>query len=65
LLPEEVFEVLKMHRVLQDQERLKAGTNWRESGLMICNRRGGFVIGEHMANQSLLVLLLQNVAKCE
>jgi integrase len=49
LLPEKVLEVLEIHRLLQDQERIKAGANWSEYGLVFCNRRGGFIIGEHMA----------------
>jgi len=49
VLPEKVLEVMRMHRERQDQERIKADAKWSEHGLVFCNRRGGFIIGEHMA----------------
>ena len=42
MFPDEVLVVLKAHRVQQDQMRVTAGENWREQGLVFCNRNGGF-----------------------
>jgi integrase len=44
VLPDEVFEVMKMHRDQQEQMRLKAGAKWQEQGLVFCNRYGEFMV---------------------
>jgi integrase len=42
VLPDVAVEVLKEHRVRQDQIRSDAGEKWHEHGIVFCNNFGGF-----------------------
>jgi integrase len=39
-LPQQTVEVLRRHREVQDQERVKAGDAWQENDLVFCTRLG-------------------------
>ncbi len=42
VLPHVTVEVLKQHRALQLEGRLKAGAKWKDMGLVFPNRNGGY-----------------------
>ena len=42
-LPQFVVDVLRRHRTLQLEARLKAGVLWVDHDLVFCNRHGGFL----------------------
>lgn len=42
------MEVLKEHRLHQDQIRAKAGDKWDEQGIIFCNRHGRFLNPERV-----------------
>jgi integrase len=48
VLPGRVLKALKVHREQQNQERIKAGSEWHEQGLVFCNRYGGFMIPQYV-----------------
>jgi integrase len=41
-LPHFVFDALKLHRITQLQERMRAGARWNDQGLVFANNRGGY-----------------------
>src|SRR6266516_29439 len=42
MLPNELIDVLKRHRLYQKEMRLKAGASWHENDLVFCNTHGNF-----------------------
>jgi len=42
MLPNELIDVLKRHRLYQKETRLKAGASWHENDLVFCNTHGNF-----------------------
>jgi len=48
MLPSFVVELLKQHRVYQEEVRLKAGAAWQENDLVFCNRHGGYLHPTHL-----------------
>lgn len=51
LLPQFLIDLLKQHRVLQLEKRLKAGDNWVNRDLVFPNRSGDFVIHTTLRRQ--------------
>jgi len=48
MLPSFVVELLKQHRVHQEEARLKAGAAWQENDLVFCNKHGGYLHPTHL-----------------
>jgi len=45
----QAVEVLRQHRRAQLEQRLRAGTDWRDYGLVFCNRTGGPLFKSNVA----------------
>lgn len=48
VLPEYIIELLKKHKVLQEERKLSKGDKWKNSDLVFTNRSGGFYDGINM-----------------
>ena len=52
ILPEYIIGLLKKHKVLQAEQRLKMGGAWKDKELVFTNKSGGFYLGGNI-NQKL------------
>ena len=57
MLTRHAIEALKVHRVAQNAERLKAGTLWQDNGLVFCTHGGRPLDSHSVARTSLKPLL--------
>ena len=51
ILPEYIIGLLKKHKALQAQQRLKLGQAWKDGNLVFTNLSGGFYLGTNMNNK--------------
>jgi len=58
-LPQRAVSALKSHRKRQREEKLRAGTEWRESGLVFANLTGGPVEAQNVVNRFFKPLLVR------
>ena len=51
ILPEYIIGLLKKHKTLQAEQRLKLGRAWKDGNLVFANLSGGFYLGTNMNNK--------------